>query len=333
MVLKEIIEILEKHFPQRIAEGWDNVGHILGYKDDIINKVQISLDLTDNVVREAVENGVDLIITHHPPIFKAIDRINDSSILGKKLLKLIRHGVNVYAIHTNLDAAKEGLNQYVAEMLQGKNIKIMDEIKESLYKIELFVSDEEVFSSDDKEKVLSFSSSKVVLNGEIKAFRIDCTGRREVLNQIENRLSSKGRLIKSNLLRLESKISNKEGIGRIFRVEGDYDLESYSDKIKEIFALDHVRLIKSNNSKVKKAVVVNGSGASYWKKALRMGADVLITGDVKYHDALDAYEAGINIIDMGHYESEHFFNELIIKKLNDKVEVKVYNEKRIFKVR
>ena len=132
---------------------------------------------------------------------------------------------------------------------------------------------------------------------------------------------------------MENKKNTKEGTGRIFSIDGNYDIESYAEKIKTVFDLNHVRIVKSSSKEIKKVAIVNGSGASFWKKALKMKADLFITGDLKYHDALDAFEAGLNLIDIGHYESEHFFNELIIKKLNDKVEVKVYNERRIFEIR
>jgi dinuclear metal center YbgI/SA1388 family protein len=326
VVLKEVINILEKEFPSSVAESWDNVGHILGYKDDIINKVQVSLDLTENVINKAIETGVDLIITHHPPIFKPIQKINDGSIIGKKILKLIRHGINVYTLHTNLDGAKNGLNQYVAEKLQGKNIKIMEEIKEELFKIEIRIRKD--MKNINFEK-LANSENLVVLEDEY-FLKINCIGNKNYINSIRSKLDKE---VEFNIIKLENKKNTQEGIGRIFEIEGDYNIESYVDKIKTIFDLDYLKMVKSNSKPIKKVAIVNGSGVSFWKKALKLNADLFITGDLKYHDALDAFEAGLNIVDIGHYESEHFFNELIIKKLNDKVEVKVYNERRIFEIR
>lgn len=326
MVLKEIIDILEKEFPVSIAESWDNVGHILGYRDDIINKVQVSLDLTESVINKAIENGVDLIITHHPPIFKAIHKINDDTILGKKILKLIRHGINLYTLHTNLDGARDGLNQYVAEKLGGKNIKIMEELKEELFKIEIKIDKNKKNASFEK----LISSENLMLSEDENFIKTECTGSREYINSISSKLAQETDF---NIIKLENKKNTQEGTGRIFNIEGNHNMESYVDKIKTVFDLDHVKMVKSNSKEIKKVAIVNGSGASFWKKALKMKADLFITGDLKYHDALDAFEAGLNLIDMGHYESEHFFNELIIKKLNDKVEVKVYNERRIFEIR
>lgn len=326
MVLKEIIDILENEFPSSIAESWDNVGHILGYRDDIINKVQVSLDLTESVINNAIENGVDLIITHHPPIFKAIHKINDGTILGKKILKLIRHGINLYTLHTNLDGARDGLNQYVAEKLGGNNIKIMEELKEELFKMEIRIKKDIKDASFEK----LITSENLIVSEDENFLKTECNGNRDYMNFISSKL---GKEADFNIIKLENKKNTQEGTGRIFGIEGNYDIESYADKVKTLFDLDHVRIVKSNSKEIKKVAVVNGSGASFWKKALKMKADLFITGDLKYHDALDAFEAGLNLIDIGHYESEHFFNELIIKKLNDKVEVKVYNERRIFEIR
>ena len=175
---------IENEFPITIAEEWDNVGHILGYRDDIINKVQVSLDLTESVINNAIENGVDLIVTHHPPIFKPIHKINDGTILGKKILKLIRHGINLYTLHTNLDGAKDGLNEYVAEKLDGKNIKVMEELKEELFKIEIKIEKNKKNTALEKLIV----SENLTLSHDENFIKTECIGSREYINSISSRL-------------------------------------------------------------------------------------------------------------------------------------------------
>ncbi|MBN2838587.1 MAG: Nif3-like dinuclear metal center hexameric protein, partial [Fusobacteriaceae bacterium] len=114
MKLYEIINKLEKDFPLELEEKWDNSGLILGDRNENIDSIQISLDVTDSAINQAIKSKCQLIISHHPIIFDNIKKINDSTVLGRKILKLIKNGVSIYTMHTNLDSAKEGLNEYIA---------------------------------------------------------------------------------------------------------------------------------------------------------------------------------------------------------------------------
>lgn len=348
MLLSEIIRILEKDFPLNLQEKWDNSGLILGDKNSEIKKAQISLDITENVIDKAIEKEVDLIICHHPMIFSSIKQINDSTILGKKILKLIKNGISVYALHTNLDDAKEGLNQYVAEKLMGQNIKIMDEKTYSVYKMSVFIPEvafEEILSIVNKSKELEFlgykkvsytskSIERIEENEEIKeslSYKMEFVGEKENLYALFNKIKTRHphKEPAYEIIALENNYKTGTGLGRIFTLEKEMKLDEYINFIKEKLNLNYVRLVRSNNSLIKKVAIVNGSGSEFWEKAHRLRADVFITGDIKYHTALDAFEKGLNLIDIGHYESEHFFNEIIIKKLSDNLSLEVYNEKRI----
>jgi len=229
MITRDIINILEKKFPKINAEEWDNVGLLVGDYDKEVKKIQFSIDASLEVIENAIKEKVDMIITHHPFIFKAIKSINEQDILSKKIRALIRNDINIYSIHTNLDSSVSGLNDYVLEKLGYTNYKFLDY---------------------DEEK--------------------NC------------------------------------GIGRIFKLD--------------------------ENKKIKKVALINGSAMSYWRKAKKEKIDLFITGDVGYHDALDARESGLAVIDFGHYESEHFFHEVLIKELKEiNLEFLVYNPEPVFK--
>lgn len=255
MKAKDIIKILEENFPCINAEDWDNVGLLVGDLNKEIKKVQFSIDATLNAIDIAIENNIDMIITHHPIIFKAIKSLKEQDILGKKLRKLIKNDINVYCIHTNLDSTLGGLNDYVLEKL-GQN----------------------------KSKVLNFN------------FENNC------------------------------------GIGRIYSLEQEQDLKTYIEEIKEKLEIKNLRVIsKDYDSKIKKIALINGSAMSYWREAKSKNIDLFITGDISYHEALDAMEAGLNVIDFGHYESEHFFNEILKKKLEmTELEFTIFNDGPIF---
>ena len=255
MKTRDIINILEKKFPKINAEEWDNVGLLIGDYNKEVKKIQFSLDATLESIENAISKKVDMIITHHPIIFKAIKDITEQNILGKKIRDLIKNDINVYAIDTNLDSSIDGLNDYILKKLGILEYKILD---------------------FDEEK--------------------NC------------------------------------GIGRIFKLDEEKDLKKFIEELNLKLQISNLRVISNDlNKKIKKVALINGSAMSYWRKA-KKESDLFITGDVGYHDALDALESGLNVIDFGHYESEHFFYEILIEELKDNdLEFLVFNREPVFK--
>ena len=123
---REIIDRIEEHFPKGLALEWDNPGLLCGSRDKTVRKVMIALDCTDKVVDEAVEKGCDLVLTHHPLIFGSIKAVNDESFIGRRLIKLIKNDISLYAMHTNFDVAKEGMGHIVAERLGASELSPME---------------------------------------------------------------------------------------------------------------------------------------------------------------------------------------------------------------
>lgn len=256
MITKKIINFLEEKYPKDNAEEWDNVGLLVGDNNKDIKKIQISIDATEKAIDYAVKNEIDMIITHHPLIFKPLKSIVMSELPGRKVIKLIKSGINLYSIHTNLDSSKSGLNDYILELLEIKEYKIID-INE---------------------------------NDEMA------------------------------------------GIGRIYSLDNKITISEYADFIKEKMKIKNVRIISSDiETNIKKIALINGSGMSYWRKVKSLGAELFITGDINYHDALDAKEAGLNLIDIGHFESENYFSELLKEKLREMgLEISIFNDGPIF---
>ncbi len=122
----EIIHILERQSPPEYALAWDNVGLLVGHRNSEIHKLMIAVDATVEVCQMAFERGVDMIVTHHPMIFSKMNRVNDDTILGRKILSLIERGVACYAMHTNFDT-KGGMGRLAADMLGLKNIEVLEE--------------------------------------------------------------------------------------------------------------------------------------------------------------------------------------------------------------
>ena len=244
MKARDIINILEKKFPKINAEEWDNVGLLIGDYNKEVKKIQFSLDATLESIENAISEKVDMLITHHPIIFKAIKDITEQNILGKKIRDLIK------------DSSINGLNDYVLKKLGILEYRILD---------------------FDEEK--------------------NC------------------------------------GIGRVFKLNEEKNLKDFIEELKLKLKILNLRVISNDlNKKIKKIALINGSAMSYWRKAKKEKVDLFITGDIGYHDALDALESGLNVIDFGHYESEHFFYEILIEELKDNnLEFLVFNREPIFK--
>lgn len=256
MKVRDIINILERKFPKINAEDWDNVGLLIGDYNREVKKIQFSLDATLESVENAISQKVDMLITHHPIIFKAIKDITEQNVLGKKIRDLIKNDINVYSIHTNLDSSIDGLNDYVLKKIGISEYKILD-----------------------------FDENK------------NC------------------------------------GIGRVFKLGEEKSLKDFLEEFKLKLKILNLRVISNDlNKKIKEIALINGSAMSYWRKAKKEKVDLFITGDIDYHDALDALESGLNIVDFGHYESEHFFYEILIEELsNNGLEFLVFNREPIFK--
>ena len=256
--VKDIIGNLEKKYPKANAESWDNVGLIVGKLNQEVRKIQLSLDATDKAIENAIKNSADLIITHHPMIFKPVKTITTMDNLGRKIIKLIENNKSLYAMHTNLDSSKDGLNDYILNLLEVKNSKVID------------------------------------------------------VNEFDNEV----------------------GIGRLYTLSKEMNIDEYATFVKNSLKIKNIRIISENREKIiKKVALINGSGMSYWRKVKSLGADLFITGDIGYHDALDAKEAGINVFDIGHFEGENCFVELLRKDIEGMgIEVITFNDGPVFEI-
>lgn len=227
----EIIEKLESLSPTAFAEEWDNIGLLAGRRDKEVGTVCIALDATDDVIEEAVRLGADMLLTHHPLIFKKLDRVNTDHFIGKRIYELIRNDISYYAMHTNFDVM--GMADAAADELSLKD--------------------------------------------------------REVLN-----------------VTYEDDIS-KEGCGRVGKLRKCMSVAELAELVKMKFRVPNVRVFGDLGDIVETAAVMPGSGGSYIGDALRLGADVMITGDIDHHEGIDAVAQGLTVIDAGHYGIEKLF--------------------------
>ena len=349
-----IANMIEELAPKKLAEAWDNVGLLIGDGSTKVKKVLVCLDATEWVIDEAIEQEVDMLVCHHPIIFGSIKRITADTVLGKKIIKLITKGISVYAAHTNYDITKNGLNDLFAEHLGFKSFSTMEPtFTEKLYKILVYVPkghEDKIFNTlvgAGAGQIGNYSSCTYRTEG-IGTFKpetgtqpfIGEEGKLEMVNEtqlstiVPQSLLNKTikELIKAHpyeepaydIISLENE-GKSLGLGRIGVLEQETTLAIYAKNIKNALGIDKVRIAGNPNTIIKKVAMLNGGGNSFVSKARFAGADVLVTGDMQYHEMVDAVEAGMCIIDAGHFATEKIMIPAMANYLRDKCKMNGYN--------
>ncbi|MCK8815950.1 Nif3-like dinuclear metal center hexameric protein [Natroniella sulfidigena] len=346
--LQQITNLLNQLAPKNLAADWDNIGLQLGDYNQEVKKVLVSLDINQEILQEAKDEDVDLIIAHHPLIFDKISKIRFDTPLGKIIQQAIKAEISIYIAHTNYDIAPGGLNDILAAKLELNDLDILDITSREQYKkLVVFVPQEavtEVKAALGKVGagwIGNYSDCFFEQQG-IGSFRpLDDTtpysGEKGKINQVnESRLETivpsqiLGKVIKElikvhpyeevayDIYPVENE-GEKFGLGRIGYLEQSLSLQEYVDLIKERLALDTVRIVGDLTSSVKKVALCSGSGADYIKTAAFKGADLLVTGDLKYHQGQLAQEEGLAVVDAGHYGTEKIMEEGVVEYLTAEI--------------
>ncbi|MBY0145706.1 Nif3-like dinuclear metal center hexameric protein [Neobacillus niacini] len=324
----EIIQLFEQFSPKGLAMEDDKIGLQIGRLNKKIDKIMIALDVLEEVIDEAIEKNVQLIIAHHPPIFRPLKNVITDTVQGRMIEKLIKHDIAVYAAHTNLDVAKGGVNDLLAEALGLENPEVLvPTFEEKLKKIVVFTP---LSHADEIRRVLGNAGAGFIGNYSHCSFSADGTGRFMPGENTNPYIGSQGQLESVEEVRIETivpvkllkrvvtamlkahpyeevaydvyPVENKGevlGLGRIGTVQ-EMSLGEFAERVKEALQVDKVRVVGDLSSRVKKVAVLGGDGNKYFKHAKFKGADVYITGDIYYHTAHDAMMEGLNMIDPGH---------------------------------
>jgi len=324
-----VFDRLEELAPPYLAETWDNSGLQVGTKDQAVEAVLVTLDVDARAVDMALEVGANLIISHHPLLFKGIKTIDCESPPGRLIRRLIKNDISVYSAHTNLDLAPRGLSQYLALKLGLNNVKPLGTVKsQELIKLVVFVPETHLHKV---RQAVNNAGAGFIGNYRDCSFRSPGVGTFRPLEGSQPFLGSTGILEEVAEYRLEVIVPTEilNGVVRSMMdahpyEEVDYDLiplnntgQSYSygrqgdlpealsleelaERVKSLLGVEYVAVSSQQQNRVKKICLVPGSGASMIKTALREGCQVMITGDVKYHEAREALESGLALIDAGH---------------------------------
>ena len=328
----DIVGIINKIAPTELAEAWDNPGLQIGDPATEVTRVMVALDPTPDVVDSAIAASCQLLVTHHPLIFKPLKSISAANPLGAVIQKAIRGGVSIVALHTNYDIADGGLNDVLARKI-GVSAAVPLKITSSaeLVKLVVFVPVEHL----DLVRSALFPFAATQGNYRDCSFAADGTGTFTPLEGAEPYSGTVGELSKAPEERLEMLIAAtvvsravkallavhpyeepafdlypllnkgaKLGLGRIGRLPEPLTLAEYADRLRSVLSAPALRYVGDPNAVISKVALCSGSGASLLRDAVRAGADVLVTGDVKYHEARDAEDCGLALIDAGHYPTE-----------------------------
>lgn len=344
MKCKDIIKALEELAPVKYAEEWDNVGLLAGNKEKEVKRVMIALDATEDVIGQAIIKQVDMLITHHPMIFSSMKRITYDNFIGKKIIKLIQNDISYYAMHTNFDVMV--MAEAGAKKLNIFRTRILDPTYyEKRYKIVVFVptdSGEKVREAMTKEgagHVGTYSNCTFHTQGMGTYMPLEGTNPyigtvNELSFTPEYRLETivteeiRDKVITA-MLRVHPyeevaydvyelhRETADQGVGKYGYLEEDKTLGELAQIVKEKFGLDQVKVSGDLEQKAGLVAVSPGAGKSLVKAAIKVGAQVLVTGDIDHHTAIDGLEQGLSIIDGGHFGTEH----LMVDYVKDYLEV------------
>lgn len=345
MKLREISSFLEEIAPLAYQEDYDNSGLIVGQADMEISGALISLDCTEAVVDEAINLGFNLIISHHPIVFKGLKKFNGSSYVERVVMKAIKNDIAIYAIHTNLDHVMNGVNRKICDKLGIQKPVILSPKVGVLKQLVTFCPTEH---AENIRKALFDAGAGSIGNYSECSFNSEGMGTFKAgpgANPFTGEIGKQHQEFEMRIeviypTNIEAKIirslheahpyevvaystyplSNayqEVGAGMIGELDRDWDELEFLKFVKEKLGAKLIRHTNLREKKIRTVAVCGGSGGFLLKNAIRAGADILITADYKYHEFFDADEKLI-IADVGHFESEQFTQELLLELITEK---------------
>jgi dinuclear metal center YbgI/SA1388 family protein len=345
MKLKEITTYLEHIAPIAYQESYDNAGLICGNESMEITAALICLDSTEAVLDEAISMGCNLIIAHHPIVFTGLKKFNGKNYVERVIIKAIKNDIAIYAAHTNLDNAWQGVNAKIAEKLQLKNYSLLSPQKNGLKKLVTLCPEEH---ADSVRNALFVSGGGRIGEYEQCSFNTNGIGTFKPSAGAKPFVGEIGKLREEKETKieliypayLEHKIVNAllkthpyeevaydlisltngnrwVGAGIVGELSEEIDELSFLKQLKITMKAESIRYTALRGKKVKKIAICGGAGSFLLQNAIKSEADVFVTADFKYHQYFDA-ENQIVIADIGHYESEQFTIELFYELLNKK---------------
>lgn len=346
MVVQDVINHLHDLAPLAYAEDFDNVGLLVGNKNQTVSGILVTLDTIEAVVDEAIEKDCNIIVSFHPIIFKGLKKLTGKTYVERVVIKAIQNNIAIFAIHTALDNAFQGVNSIICSQLNLTNKKILMPQKGTIKKLTTYVPKEN--AAELRQSLFSVGAGAIG-NYDNCSFNSEGTGTFKGNENSNPAIGEKGQLSEETETQinitfhkhLETKVlkalfkahpyeevayeistlenTNQHiGMGMIGELDNPQSEHDFLHFVKDRMKASSVRHSKFLNKPVKKVAVLGGSGAFAISAAKAIGADVFITADLKYHDFFSA-ENDIVIADIGHYESEQFTKTFLVDYLSKKI--------------
>lgn len=328
-----IVEFLERFAPRELAAEWDNVGLLLGDRAAKVRRLMTCLTVTPESAAEAVEAKVQLIVTHHPILFRAAKRLTTDNPEGRMLLRLARAGVSVYSPHTAFDNTQGGINEILAGRLSLTDVTPLRRREgKRQCKVVVFVPDADLTRVADAMfaagagNIGEYSQCSFRLPGTGTFFGSDAAnptvgqkGRREEVTEWRLEAVCREADVERVIAALRKAHSYEEpaydvyplkptasplGEGRIGKLPRPTTLGKLAREVKVQLNAGSVQAVGEPGMTVQRVALVCGAGGEFLSDAIRARADVLLTGEARFHDYLTARAQGMGLVLPGHYATE-----------------------------
>ncbi len=342
MKLAEIISVIESFAPVSLQEKYDNTGLACGDPGMEVHQALLCIDVTEEIVSEAIHHSCDVIISHHPVLFHPLKKLTGTTLQERIMLSAIRNNIALYSAHTNIDNVAGGVNKKISDRLGLQHTKVLTPAEGLLRKLVTFVPSshadivrDALFNagaghigaydrcSFNSEGSGTFRASEGThpFTGEIGEFHMEKEMRIEVVYPVflqKHVISSMCAVHPYeepayDIVRMENATS-LAGAGMVGELPEAATAQDFFMKVKETFTCKVIRCSPFTGKAVKKIALCGGSGSFLLDAALEAKADVFLTADIRYHQFFEA-DGQIILADIGHYESEQFTNEIFYELL------------------
>jgi dinuclear metal center YbgI/SA1388 family protein len=342
MKIKEIISFFDTLYPFSLQESYDNSGLQIGIPDQEVHSCLICIDVTEEVIEEALKMGADIIISHHPLIFNGIKKITGQNYVQRIIRKAIQNDIAILSVHTNIDAVSGGVNSAICQKLGLKNQKILLPFEGRLLKLVFFVPN---LHAVEVSQAVFDAGAGVIGNYDCCSYNLEGKGSFRAGEDTRPYVGKKGQIHYEDETRVETVLPahlaskvleallrthpyeevaydlypltnswEQAGSGMTGELSEPMEEIEFLNNLKHIFNTGCVKYTALRNKKIKKVALCGGSGSFLINNAIHSKSDVYITSDIKYHQFFEA-EGKILLVDVGHYESEQFTKEIFYEQL------------------
>jgi dinuclear metal center YbgI/SA1388 family protein len=343
--IREIVQYLESVGPPALQDTSDNSGLLCGNPAALVSSALVTIDVTEDIIDEAIHKNAGLVVAHHPLIYRGLKRLTGSDYVERTVIKAVKNDIAIFAGHTNFDHVWGGVNSMIARKLGLQKLKVLRPLPGQLKKLVTFIP----YDASEKVKEAVFhSGAGHIGNYDWCGYSLEGTGSFRGSEDTNPYVGEKGKVHEENEIRfetifpawLQSKVVGallashpyEEVAYDIYPLDNEYgnagmgmagelpvpaDEMEFLSELKDIFGSGIIRHSALRGKKVSKVAVCGGVGSYLTRDAISAGADFFVSSDFKYHQFFDA-EGKIVLADIGHFESEQFtkelFYELLVKK-------------------